>query len=113
MQTLASGITQVEVDFFRENGYLVIKNALSMDEIEELRRDTISICRGEYGPVRGMLPHIPNETDDEVMRNYLCIHFPHKLSVTMEKYLAHPAIVDVLTKIIGENVKCMQSMLFI
>lgn len=113
MQTVAPEITQLEVDFYRENGYLVIKNALSMEEIEELRRDTIAICRGEYGPVRGMLPHKPGETDDEVMRNYLCIHFPHKLSETMQRYLAHPAIVDVLTKVIGENVKCMQSMLFI
>lgn len=113
MQTLAPEITQLEVDFYRENGYLVIKNALNMEEIEELRHDTISICRGEYGPVRGMLPHKPGETDDEVMRNYLCIHFPHKLSETMKQYLAHPAIVDVLTKVVGENVKCMQSMLFI
>jgi phytanoyl-CoA hydroxylase len=48
-----------------------------------------------------------------VMRQYLCIHFPHKLSPVMAKYLAHPVMVDVLTGIIGQNVKAMQSMLFI
>ena len=31
----------------------------------------------------------------------------------MDGYLALPAIVDVLTKVIGPNVKCMQSMLFV
>jgi hypothetical protein len=31
----------------------------------------------------------------------------------MAHHLAHPVIVDVLTKIISPNVKCMQSMLFI
>ena len=31
----------------------------------------------------------------------------------MRRMLAHPVIVDVLTRIIGPNVKCMQSMLFI
>ncbi|MEP7294490.1 MAG: phytanoyl-CoA dioxygenase family protein, partial [Chloroflexota bacterium] len=113
MQTLAPEITQVEAEFFRENGYLVVENALNADEIEELRRDTVAICRGAYGELRGTQPHTPDESDDEVMRNYLCIHFPHKISATMEKYLAHPVMVDVLTKIIGANVKCMQSMLFI
>ena len=31
----------------------------------------------------------------------------------MTDHLAHPTIVDVLTKVIGPDVKCMQSMLFI
>ena len=113
MQTLTTGVTQADVEFFHENGYLVVQNGLNSSEIEELRRDTVAICRGEYGPVRGIHPHAASESDDEVMRSYLCIHFPHKLSPTMQKYLAHPVIVDVLTHIIGENVKCMQSMLFV
>ena len=49
----------------------------------------------------------------EVLRRYLCIHFPHKISPAMHDVLAHPALVEVLTRIIGPNVKCMQSMLFI
>jgi ectoine hydroxylase-related dioxygenase (phytanoyl-CoA dioxygenase family) len=113
MQTLAPNITSREVEFYRENGYLVVENALTREEIDELRRDTVAICRGQYGEVRGIYPHAPTETDDDVMRSYLCIHFPHKLSPTMAKYLAHPAIVDVLTQVIGPNVKSMQSMLFI
>jgi ectoine hydroxylase-related dioxygenase (phytanoyl-CoA dioxygenase family) len=113
MQTVAPGITQAEVEFYRENGYLVVENALNADEVEALRRDTVDICRGQFGAVRGIRRHSPDETDDEVMRNYLCIHFPHKISETMEHFLAHPVMVDVLTRIIGPNVKCMQSMLFI
>jgi chlorinating enzyme len=113
MQTVAPAITQAEVEFYRDNGYLVVENALNADEVEALRRDTVDICRGEFGAVRGIRRHSPDETDDEVMRNYLCIHFPHKISATMERYLSHPVRVDVLTKIIGPNVKCMQSMLFI
>ena len=80
MQTLSTGITQADVEFFQENGYLVVENALNADEVEELRHDTTAICRGEHGKVRGIFPHSPEESDDEVMRNYLCIHFPHKIS---------------------------------
>jgi phytanoyl-CoA hydroxylase len=106
-------ITPEEVAFYHENGYLVVENALSPEEVAELRAETTAICRGDRGDIRGVIPADPNESDDDVLRQYLCIHFPHKLSDTMFKYLAHPAIVDVLTKVIGPNVKCMQSMLFI
>ncbi len=100
-------------DFYRENGYLVVPNALSQSELEELRAETLSVCRGERGEVRGFEPTVPGESDEETQRRYLCIHFPHKISSVMKRYLATPRMVEVLTDIIGPNVKCMQSMLFI
>jgi ectoine hydroxylase-related dioxygenase (phytanoyl-CoA dioxygenase family) len=101
------------VDFFQTHGYLIVQGALSPAEVQELRDEATRICRGELGDVRGVTPATPDERDDEVLRRYLCIHFPHKLSPLMARYLAHPAIVDVLSKIIAPDVKCMQSMLFI
>ncbi|MBZ0299590.1 MAG: phytanoyl-CoA dioxygenase family protein [Anaerolineae bacterium] len=106
-------ITDAQAAFFRENGYLVVENALSLEEVDELRRETVAICRGQRGPIRNAYTHSPEETDDEVIQRYLCIHFPHKISEIMYRYLAHPVIVDVLTKVIGPNIKSMQSMLFV
>jgi phytanoyl-CoA hydroxylase len=99
--------------FYQENGYLIVADALTSGEVDELRRETTRICRGEAGEVRGVTPAEPDESDDDVLRRYLCIHFPHKLSPVMKHYLAQEAMVDALTQIIGPNVKCMQSMLFI
>ena len=113
MQTATWTMTDQDVAFFRDNGYLALANALTPDEVDELRAEATRICRGELGEYRGVLPLLPGDTDDDVLRRYLCIHFPHKLSEVMFRYLAHPAIVDVLTKVIGPNVKSMQSMLFI
>src|SRR5258708_6201902 len=96
---------------FMEQGYLAVPGAI--EDIEELRAETTRICRGEVGDVRGLIPADPHDSDADVLRRYLCVHFPHKISQVMYRYLAHPVIVDVLTKIIGPNVKCMQSMLFI
>ncbi len=112
-QTDRVKITADQIAFFRENGYLVVEGALSPSEIELLHRETVRICRGELGPVKGLPPVFPEDTDDDVIRRTLCVHFPHKLSQVMYDFLAHPTIVDVLTRIIGPNVKCMQSMLFI
>lgn len=57
---------------------------------------------------------MPEEPDDDaVVRRYLCIHFPHKISPLMRDTLRHPRIVEVLTEVIGPDVKAMQSMLFV
>lgn len=104
---------QDKAEFFRKNGFAVLEQAFTMQEVEALRRDAAKICRGDYGMVRGLSPAQPGESDDDMLRRHLCIHFPHKLSPVMAQVIAHPATVSFLTAVIGPNVKCMQSMLFI
>ena len=38
-------------EFYREQGYLVVLDALSEAEIETLRSEAVAICRGERGEV--------------------------------------------------------------
>ncbi|MEZ4866250.1 MAG: phytanoyl-CoA dioxygenase family protein [Caldilineaceae bacterium] len=106
-------ITQQEADFYREHGYLVVADALTPTEVDALRMETVRICRGQLGHVRGLPPVYAEDSDDDVIKRTICVHFPHKISEVMYDFLAHPVIVDVLTQVIGPNVKCMQSMLFI
>jgi len=106
-------ITKKQVDFYRENGYLVVTNALTPTELETLRTETARICRGEMGHVSGLPPVYPGDSDEDVMRRTICVHFPHKISEVMYDFLTHPTIVEVLKRTIGPNIKCMQSMLFI
>lgn len=100
-------------NFWNENGYYVLENALSPEEVEELRAETARICAGEAGELPGASPRMEGESDDDLLRRFLCIHFPHKISPVMHDALSHPAVVEVLTSVIGPNVKAMQSMLFI
>ncbi|HWD40942.1 MAG TPA: phytanoyl-CoA dioxygenase family protein [Fimbriimonas sp.] len=106
-------MTDEATRFFQEQGFLVLEGGLTPDEVEALRRETASICKGERGDVPGFERGLPGESDDDAMRRYLCIHFPHKISGPMNDAIAQPSLVDVLTHVIGPNVKCMQSMLFI
>ncbi len=99
--------------FYRENGYLVIHEALSRSEIAELIQSTTKLCRNQEGKIDGVEPAAESVSDTEVLQHVLCIHFPNKLSPVMQAALAHPAIVEVLTRVISPNVKCMQSMLFV
>jgi phytanoyl-CoA hydroxylase len=97
---------------FARDGYAVLPAALSASEIDELRTETLAICRGERGLVTGMQPRVAGEPDEVVVRRYACIHFPHKISPVVRQTLFHPAIVSALTRVIGPDVKAMQSMLF-
>ena len=49
----------------------------------------------------------------DVLKNYIAIHFPHKISSKIQEYVLHKMVSQILTGIIGPNVKCMQSMLFV
>jgi ectoine hydroxylase-related dioxygenase (phytanoyl-CoA dioxygenase family) len=108
-----TNITAENIRFYKDYGYLVARGLFSTAAVEELKNDTAKIFKGDYGEVEGMLPIGDNETDADVLKKYVAIHFPHKISSVIKRYLSHNAVVDVLTKIVGPNVKCMQSMLFV
>jgi ectoine hydroxylase-related dioxygenase (phytanoyl-CoA dioxygenase family) len=99
-------------DRYARDGYAIVPGAFAPAEVAELRAEALRICRGELGAVAGMEPGPPDEPDEAVIRRYACIHFPHKLSPLMRQALAHPAVVAALTRVIGPDVKAMQSMLF-
>ena len=99
--------------FYKANGYLVLENGFTPAEVEALKRETTLICRGERGELPDHPKAAPTESDADVLQRFLCIHFPHKCSDVMLSAIHNQPSVNVLTTIIGPNVKCMQSMLFI
>ncbi|HSJ51604.1 MAG TPA: phytanoyl-CoA dioxygenase family protein [Actinomycetota bacterium] len=98
---------------YDRDGYLVIPDLLDASELARARDECVAICRGDRGQVDGVIPAGASDPDDEVLRRYLCIHFPHKVSAPMRDLARHPAAVSRLTAVVGPNVKMMQSMLFI
>ncbi|MDX2226278.1 MAG: phytanoyl-CoA dioxygenase family protein [Verrucomicrobiae bacterium] len=114
-----AGVTPKEREFFVSEGYLIRENLVTSGEVEEIRQDAARICRGEY-PCENLRVLPPETSDAEVLKRVLCIHQPHYVSAVMEKYMRHPKICDVLSKITAAHmpywdgsVKCMQTMLFI
>ena len=99
---------------YRRNGFALLRDALSADEVAEINAEALRICRGDLGAIDGGLPgDLGDESDEAVLRRYLCIHYPHKLSSVARRALQQPRIVEALVGVIGPNVKAMQSMLFI
>jgi phytanoyl-CoA hydroxylase len=104
---------------YARDGYVVVPGALDPHQVAAARSETTAICRG----LRGHIDGVPSSdridstgaplSDADVLRQYLCIHFPHKTSPLMQRLARSAAVIDVLTRVIGPDVKMMQSMLFI
>jgi len=106
-------INTSQINTYKETGYLVVPDLFDQEEIAALRKETADIFRGKCGKIEGLLETENDISDDEVLKKYVAIHFPHKLSSIIYKSLFHKGVLDILTGIIGPDVKCMQSMLFV
>jgi phytanoyl-CoA hydroxylase len=112
-------LTEEQVRFYVENGFLAAEGLITPDEVEEIKRDTAFMARGGY-PCETLQPLPADFTDDDVLRTILCIHRPHYISPVMERYARHPLICGALSQIVGAHlpfwdgsVKCMHSMLYV
>jgi len=101
------------LDGYAERGFAVVPDLLSPAEVDEIRREAVGIFRGDRGEVEGIVHIEANASEAEVLHRYNAIHFPHKLSPLISRYMAHPRLTAVLTRLVSPNVKCMQSMLFV
>lgn len=101
-----------EICFYEEKGFFIAENLLTGEEVQILLDETTRIFRGAYD-IPGVVRLPETASEEEVLKNYLCIHQPHKVSKLLEEVIRHPKIVVVLRQLIGENVQCMQSMLFV
>jgi len=100
-------------EFYRQKGYLIAPSLFSVDEIMDLRSETTNIFKGGRGKVEGLLEPRPGESDEELLKKYVAVHFPHKLSPVIFGTLSHKAVISILTHLVSPNLKCMQSMLFV
>lgn len=104
---------------FVDDGFLVVHDLVSPDELAEIVADAARFARGDYAVVNP--PELPEGADDEEASHHvLAVHFPHWVSPVARAMLAHPGVVDVLSQITGAHlphwdgsVKACQSMLFV
>ena len=106
-------LSEENISFYSEKGYLVAEDLFDSAEISDIKNEAVEIFKGNRGKIEGIIKMEDNISDFEVLKNYIAIHFPHKISDTITKYVKHENIANILTRIIGPNVKCMQSMLFV
>ena len=106
-------ITPVNTNYYMEKGFLIADSLFQPKELEEISEEVIEIFRGNRGRIEGIKKQPENASDEKILRQYNAIHFPHKISPVILRYVRHTRIARILKTIVSSNVKCMQSMFFV
>ena len=114
-----STVSDEQVRQYIDQGFLIREGLIGPAQLDELKRDMVFMARGGY-PSKVLKPLPAEMTDEEALRNILCIHQPHYLSPVMRNMVEDQGICSVLSRITAAHlpywdgsVKCMQSMLFV
>jgi ectoine hydroxylase-related dioxygenase (phytanoyl-CoA dioxygenase family) len=115
---------------YRRDGFLVVRDLVPANDIEELRRHTEDLMQGrlpeqqrqmkprDLGQDRGVTMQELEEppahlSPQEKAQHFLRIHMLHRKLALHERYMLHPRVLDVVEVLIGPDVLALQTMLFL
>ncbi len=96
---------------FHEQGFVIIRNLILENDVQELQRHMDRILAGTED-VPGVPPPPVEWEPDKKIAYYQRIHMLHRVMPIHERFLLHPRVLDVLESLIGPDVLALQSMLF-
>ena len=102
-----------DVAAYARDGFVVIPDIFDAHELAALRAESLALCRGAFGAIRGFVPPDPGADDATTMGRYMVGVMPHKLDGSLfAREVGNPRIVDVVTRLIGPDVKAVHSQIF-
>ena len=103
----------IDIDAYQANGFLVVPSLFAAEEMATLADEVTRLCRGAYGAVKGLEDTPHDEPEVDLLCRYIACHVVHKALPLTRTLLADQRIVDVVAALIGPNVKCVHSVLFL
>ena len=112
-----------EYAHFRRDGFLIVRNLVSIKEIEELRQHTEDLMQGKLPEqqgrrmadrdsskdgavtVQGLESPPDHLSAEEKVHFFLRIHMLHRKLELHERYMLHPRVLDVVEVLIGPDVR--------
>lgn len=96
---------------YQRDGYCICPDLVDASTVKAVCDEAEAITCGRRGAIDGLAALATDPRD--ALRQVLAIHFPHKISPLVRQLIRHRSVVNVLRQIVGPDVKCMQSMLFV
>jgi ectoine hydroxylase-related dioxygenase (phytanoyl-CoA dioxygenase family) len=109
--TMSNGLTQIESDFYQENGYLHIKGLLSAEEAAAYRAECHGLAE-RTGNTDATWSSVRSAEPNPRVRLSHC-HDVHFYSAAFTRLLVDPRLVRVAQGIIGPNVQLHHTKMFI
>ena len=105
--------TDDDITFYRDNGYLVVKDVMAPSRVQEIMAEGTEVCRGSRGFVDGLQPSKVFDSDEAVLARYITCSNVHKASPLLAQVVKDDSFADVVEKLIGPNVKSLVSQFWI
>ena len=100
------------VQSYRANGYMVVADLFTREDVDRINREACDIARGKY-ECRSFEHLSSSLSDEDVTDQIHCIHQGHYLSPLVMDYFKDPRISGVLQQLIGPNIKGLFSLMLI
>jgi phytanoyl-CoA hydroxylase len=98
---------------YSANGYVVVENLFDQATVDACLAEGMQVLRGARGPVEALVPASPEQSDEDVLKNYMTCPMVHKASPLFGKLIADERIAPIARAAIGPNVKGIHSQFFI
>ena len=98
---------------YRENGYLVVEDFIDRATVDRIVAEGTAVCRGDRGPLDGLVPAAPGDDDETVLGRYVTCTHVHKSSPLLTAFMQDERLVEALGALVGDNVKGFASQFFI
>ena len=90
---VATVVSQEQVDFYVDNGFLAVPDLLSANELDELKQDIIKLARGGY-PNQTIRPVADDLTDEEVLSKLAALSFTTAICSISPSATARRPVID-------------------
>ncbi|MNZ69165.1 Phytanoyl-CoA dioxygenase (PhyH) [compost metagenome] len=109
MKSMLRALTEEQKSRFETEGYLVVRGLFSEENLSEIDH-TFEVIAERRIPGH-FEPDLSGDVVDP-LRRYPRVMHPHRFDETAKKYMLHPAVMDVLADLYGEEALAAQSMFY-
>ncbi|RAP75845.1 phytanoyl-CoA dioxygenase family protein [Paenibacillus montanisoli] len=109
-QLLTGLVTEQEKQQFTQNGFLLKKGLLSIEEVDEIKDYFMTLhAKGSFP---GFKPVSLEEAEGDLLRVYPRMINPHRADPNIIPFMIHPKIMGVLADLLDEEPLASQSMFY-
>src|SRR4051794_18650346 len=105
----ATKLSLEDIQQFHQKGYLVVKSALQLNEVEEIKAAFMEIHAN--GPIPAYFePVSEEEAKGDILMMYPRVMQAHYYNDVSLRYMLHPGIIGIVSELLGEEAMGTQSM---
>ena len=98
-------ITNEQVNYYKDKGYLVVENAIPLDKLKELQRVTDEYVANSKDVVVNDEVYDLADDHSPTKPNLRRLKNPHLLHDVYTNITTDPCVLDIVEKIVGKNIR--------